>query len=91
MSTLPADLPVVPANGTRDWNTTVVGNGTFLATKIPTACPPDHAFVDLWTNELDNECQWSEEYGEAVWKFWHEPGLNMTEDPNRLLPQCVRK
>ena len=90
---LPSEKPTFPANGTRNWNTTAdISNGTFIDTVIPYTCPPRHAFNrNYWTNDLDNKCIWSDTYQTATWKFWEAPGINMTDDPNKLLPDCVRK
>ena len=62
-----------------------------MQTKVEYTCPPDHAFVGKWTNDLQNECKWSYTYKEAIWQYWKAPGLNMTNDTNKYLPKCVRK
>ena len=46
---------------------------------------------DKWTNELNNECEWSDVYTNALWRYWEAPGVNMTEDDNRILPECIRE
>lgn len=88
---LPAEAVSLPAPGTRFWNTSSIANGTVLNEPINYTCPVNHAFNGTWKNDLIGKCEWSTLYSAAVWQYWLAPGENMTEDPARQLPACVRK
>ena len=87
----PSNVTTVPAPGTRLWDREDISNGTFLTTVIPYGCPAGHAFSGKWEATLDNECRWNTEADIAIWDYWLAPPVNMSDDPARELPECVRK
>lgn len=87
----PANVTTVPALGTRLWDRDDISNGTFLTTVIGYTCPSGHAYDGKWEASLANECRWDTPADIAIWDYWLAPPVNMTDDPTRELPACVRK
>jgi hypothetical protein len=84
----PAAAPIL---GSRTWNVSDASLGHWVGTPIKWACPAGNfAFDVLFAATATGACSFNDSLNAAVWDYWLAPGLGMSPDPSRTLPNCIR-